>query len=51
MRRNATSAGRVFCQASSVGSNALQCGQPYQKNSITSILPLAGTGTGWPRRT
>ena len=51
MRRNATSAGNFFAQASSIGSKALQCGQPYQKNSTTSILPLAGAGSGVPRRT
>jgi len=37
-----TSAAR---SASSVGSSVLQCGQPYQKNSTTSILP-AGAPTG-----
>ena len=28
----------------------MQCGQPYQKKSITSILPLPGSGSGVPRR-
>ena len=32
----------LLTQASSAGSNAKQCGQPYQKNSMTSILPLDG---------
>src|SRR4051794_19056851 len=34
-----TSGGSLRIQASSLGSKALQCGQLYQKNSITSILP------------
>src|SRR6478735_940113 len=44
-RRKTTSAGSCFSQASSVGSNALQCGQAYEKNSSTSTLP-AGTPGG-----
>ena len=50
-RRKLTSAGSVLVQLSSAGSNELQCGQPYQKNSITSILPPGGTGKGWPSLT
>src|SRR6185369_861925 len=45
-RRKATSAGSCFSQASIVGSNELQCGQAYEKNSSTSTLP-AGTPGGW----
>ena len=39
--------GAWFFQAAKVGSNALQCGQLYQKNSTTSTLPapaLVGAG-------
>ena len=46
-RRNAISAGACFSHASSVGSNALQCGHAYEKNSSTSTLPggaLVGCG-------
>ena len=43
-RLKTTSAGSFFDQASSRGSNALQCGQLYQKNSMTSILPGGATG-------
>src|SRR6266568_553467 len=45
-RWKATSAGSFFDQASTVGSKALQCGQAYEKNSSTSILPGASNGTG-----
>src|SRR5664279_4351031 len=45
-RRNATSAGSVFAQASSCGSKALQCGHAYEKNSSTSILPGVAPGCG-----
>jgi hypothetical protein len=45
MRRKATSFGTVLIQASSAGSKSLQCGQLYEKNSTTSILP-AGASTG-----
>ena len=43
---------QLFDQASSAGSKALQCGHPYQKNSITSILPgERSAGTGCASRT
>src|SRR6185436_7786619 len=44
-RRNATSGGTCFSQASSVGSKALQCGHAYEKNTSTSTLP-AGAFVG-----
>src|SRR5437016_13711321 len=45
-RWNTTSAGSFLDQASTVGSKALQCGHAYEKNSSTSILPGASSGTG-----
>src|SRR4051794_24602641 len=46
MRWNATSAGSFLTQASRAGSKAAQCGQAYEKNSTTSILPGTAGGTG-----
>ena len=43
-RRMLRSLGAALIQASSVGSKALQCGQLYQKNSITSTLPAGASG-------
>ena len=41
------SLGAVLIHWANVGSNALQCGQLYQKNSISSTLPLpASVATG-----
>jgi hypothetical protein len=37
--------GAALSQVAKAGSKALQCGQLYQKNSITSIWP-AGTSIG-----
>ena len=45
-RWKATSAGSFLAQASTAGSNALQCGHAYEKNSSTSILPGTIGGTG-----
>ncbi len=50
-RRTTRSFGADLIQASSVGSKALQCGQLYQKNSMTSTLPAgASVGAGLARR-
>ena len=37
-RLNTIASPCFFTQSSNAGSNALQCGQPYQKNSVTSTF-------------
>src|SRR5690606_40783227 len=42
--RRSSDLGAALTQASSVGSNALQWEQLYQKNSMTSTLPAGASG-------
>src|SRR5436190_1531530 len=50
MRLKTTSLGRLADHFWMNGSRRAQCGQPYQKNSITSILPPPSVGCGGLRR-
>src|SRR6266702_6215033 len=45
-RLKTTSFGALFSHAFTAGSRAAQWGQPYQKNSITSIFPPPSVGWG-----